>query len=369
MTERWDAIVVGAGAMGSATAWWLARRGRAVLLLERFEQGHVRGSSHGGTRIFRFAYPDLDYVRLAQAALPLWRELEDDAGVPLLDVTGGIDHGDPVAVEAVADAMAASGATHELLPSAAAEERWPGFRFDGPVLWSPDAGRSRADDAVRALQDRAAAWGADVRFGEGAESVDVHGDEAVVRTAAGEHRAPVAVVTAGSWVAKLLGAKVALPPTAVTREQPVHYPVADPADEATWPSFIHHTDPWTYGLLTPGQGVKVGLHHTGALVDPDERTFEIDTALVGRVTEYVERWLPGLVPEPQFPTTCLYTTMPTSDFVLDRCGPIVVGSPCSGHGFKFTPVVGRILADLAEGGPGPGGRFSLPTPAPAAGGR
>jgi sarcosine oxidase len=371
VTERWDAIVVGAGAMGSATAWWLARRGRSVLLLERFEQGHGRGSSHGGARIFRFAYPDVDYVRLAQQALPLWRELEDEAGVPLVDQLGGVDHGRPDAVQAVADALAAAGTPGEWVPSAEAEERWPGFRFEGPVLFSASGGRCRADDAVRALQDRAAAHGADVRFGEGAESVlaGPGGDEAVVRTAAGEHRAPVAVVTAGSWVAKLLGASVPLPPTVVTREQPVHFPAADPAAEPTWPSFIHHREPWTYGCATPAEGVKVGLHHTGPLVDPDERDFEVDAALVARVVEYVERWLPGLRPEPRFPTTCLYTTTPDEDFVLDRRGPIVVGSPCSGHGFKFTPVIGRILADLADGRPGPGGRFSLPAPAPAAGGR
>ena len=89
-----DVVVVGAGAMGSSTAWWLARRGVDVVLLEQFEQGHVRGSSHGGSRIFRFAYPEPDFVALAQRALPLWRELEDDAGVPLLDTTGGVDHGD-----------------------------------------------------------------------------------------------------------------------------------------------------------------------------------------------------------------------------------------------------------------------------------
>jgi sarcosine oxidase len=110
-----DVVVIGAGAMGSATAWWLARLGRDVVLLEQFEQGHVRGSSHGGSRIFRFAYPDAEYVALAQAALPLWRELEDDAGVALLDTTGGLDHGDPSVIASVAQALLARGAAFELL--------------------------------------------------------------------------------------------------------------------------------------------------------------------------------------------------------------------------------------------------------------
>src|SRR5256885_15365893 len=112
-----DVIVVGAGAMGSATAWWLARRGRSGLVLERVEQGHVRGSSHGSSRIFRLAYPVRSYVRLAQAALPLWRELEDDAGVALLTVTGGVDHGDAATVAQVAEALTACGTAHELVPA------------------------------------------------------------------------------------------------------------------------------------------------------------------------------------------------------------------------------------------------------------
>src|SRR5688500_3660508 len=115
--------------MGSATAWWLARRGVDVVLLEQFEQGHVRGPSHGRSRSCRRAYDDPDYVRMAQAALPLWREVEDDAGEPLLDITGSIDHGDAQSVDAVADAMATCGAPFERFTPAAAAERWPAFRF------------------------------------------------------------------------------------------------------------------------------------------------------------------------------------------------------------------------------------------------
>src|SRR5262249_44261206 len=110
-----DVIVVGGGVMGSAAAWWLARRGRTVTLVEQYGPGHRRGSSHGGSRIFRFAYPDADYVRMARAALPLWRELEEDAGVRLLETTGGIDMGPTAAVEAVAQGLAAGGASFEWL--------------------------------------------------------------------------------------------------------------------------------------------------------------------------------------------------------------------------------------------------------------
>src|SRR4051795_1786442 len=123
--HKTDVVVIGAGAMGSATAWWLARRGIDVALLEQFEPGHTRGSSHGGTRIFRLAYYEPFYVRMPQAALPLWRELEDDAGEALLDITGAIDHGHPDAIDAVERALATCGARYERLTRDQATERWP----------------------------------------------------------------------------------------------------------------------------------------------------------------------------------------------------------------------------------------------------
>src|SRR5690349_2262389 len=145
MNERKaEVVVIGAGAMGSATAWWLARRGVDVALFEQFAAGHTLGSSHGGTRIFRFAYYYPNYVRMAQAALPLWRELEADAGEPLLDITGAVDHGNPASIGLVADALAECGARYELLPVDAAAERWPAMRFEGSVLFHPDGGRCRA---------------------------------------------------------------------------------------------------------------------------------------------------------------------------------------------------------------------------------
>jgi sarcosine oxidase len=351
-----DVIVVGAGAMGAATAWWLAREGRAVVLLERFEPGHARGSSHGRSRIFRLAYPDPFYVELAERALPLWRELEDDAGAALLATTGGIDHGPAAGVGPVADALAARGVRHELLEPGAAAERWPGMRFDGPVLYQPDAGRADADATVAALQRRAAALGATVRFEDPVASIETAGEGVVVRAESGEYQAPVAVVACGPWASSVLGSLVALPPLDVTREQVFYFRAVD---EVAWPSFIHHRQPYVYGLDTPGVGVKVAEHHTGASTDPDRRSFDVDPEGRDRVVAYVAEWLPGLEAEPVVAETCLYTTTPTEDFVIGRAGPLVVAAGFSGHGFKFTPLVGRLAADLALGHPGPD-RFRLP---------
>jgi sarcosine oxidase len=352
-----DVVVVGAGAMGSAAAWWLAQEGRSVVLLERFEQGHARGSSHGRSRIFRLAYADPFYVELAQRALPLWRELEDDAGVPLLTTTGGVDHGPTSSVGPVADALNVRGAAYELLDGATAGERWPGMRFGETVLFQGDAGRCHADATVRALQDRAAAHGAAVIFDAGAVAVEPSADGVAVRTSGDRrYRAPVAVVACGPWAGGVLGGLVALPPLRVTREQVFYFAPTD--TDSGWPSFIHHREPYIYGLDTPGQGVKVAEDHTGAPTTADGRSFDVDRDGQERVVRYVAEWFPGLQPEPVSAETCLYTTTPTRDFVIDRVGPLAVAAGFSGHGFKFTPLIGRLLADLALGRPGPT-RFKL----------
>ena len=347
MTRRVDVVVVGGGAMGAATAWWLARAGREVVLLEQFGPGHTRGSSHGASRIFRFAYPLPRYVRMAKVALDLWREVEDDAGVPLLETTGGLDHGDDVGVQAVAEALDREDVAFEFLVADAAAERWPGMRFAGDVLFQPDAGRCAADATVAALLDGAGRHGAEVRFDEAVVSMTRAFDDVVLRTATEEYRASVAVVAAGAWTSAVLGDLTPLPSLKVTEEQVFHFPAID--DEYRWPSFIHHRSPYVYGLESPGEGVKVAEHHAGTVVDPDHRSFEIDPAGADRVRHYVERWLPGLGTEPTSSATCLYTTTPTEDFHITREGPVVVVSACSGHGFKFTPLIGRMAAELVTG--------------------
>lgn len=350
--ERFDVVVVGGGAMGSAAAWQLSRRGQHVLLLEQFERGHNRGGSHGASRIFRLAYPEEDYVRLAERALPLWRELEEEAGVELLAQTGGLDHGLAQSVDLIARSLAACGVKFEELDSAEAGRRWPGIRFEGRVLHQPDAGRVNADAAVSALQDAATARGADVRFSAKVESIDE--TEQFVRVVTQERTfdALVAVVAVGSWATKLLP-EIPLPRITVTAEQPAHF---RPVDDTVWPSFVHYSPGGdrlhgfgAYGLESPGEGVKVGEHGTGPVVDPDARSTDADAALLERLRRYVVEWLPGLDPAPVSWTTCLYDSTPTTDFVLDRRGRVVVATGFSGHGFKFVPEVGRVLADLAQG--------------------
>ena len=335
--------------MGSSTTWWLARWGLDVLLLEQFQAGHDRGSSHGSSRVFRLAYPEAQYVQMARRAMTLWREVEDDTGQQLLTTAGGIDHGDPASTQAITDALVRAGVNHQILGPEEAAERWPGFVFDGPVVHQPDAGRLAAETVVRALQLRAAEHGASLRFDEPVKTIAPQPDgSVVVTTDADEYRAAVAVVTAGAWVGSLLEGLVDLPRLTVTREQVFHFPSR--SEETPWPVFIHHGGTFVYGLQAPGQeGVKVAEHHTGAVTTAEDRSFEIDEIGRQRVVRHVTRWMPGLEPGPTSSTTCLYTNTADESFVIERRGPIVVGSPCSGHGFKFVPLIGQRLAELATG--------------------
>ena len=359
--------------MGSAAARSLAKRGLDTVLLERFAFGHTRGSSHGPTRIFRIAYPDPMYSRMARRALDLWRELEADAGEPLLVQTGGIDAG-PVA-HLVGQALEMVGERFEWLSPAEAGERFPSIDFDGlhPILLQPDAAVALADRTVAAQLRTAIQAGAHVRDEAQVVAVEPIDDRVVVRTASGDDvEARVAVVTAGSWAGPIL-ARLAPAPMALTPIlQTVSYFAPRVPEGPRIPTFIEWGSPelvW-YALDPAGEapGVKIGAHVGGIPVDPESGPFPVDEELVRTQSDYVARRLPGVDPAAVHADTCLYTMTPDEDFVLDRVGPVVIGAGFSGHGFKFGPLIGELLAALALGeDPGMGlDRFLLKRPALAA---
>ncbi|ABK01478.1 Sarcosine oxidase [Arthrobacter sp. FB24] len=356
-----DVVVVGGGAMGSAAAWQLARRGRSVVLLEQFEQGHHIGASHGATRNFNMAYAEGDYLDLVTEAKDLWDELEGATGMQLLDLVGLVNHGNVRRLRDVRSSHAERGIESHFLPATEAAERWRGMNFRGDVLVVPGSGRVRAADALLALRHAAEAHGARFEYSTPARDIRVEGDRAVVVIDSGEITARRVVVTAGAWTSKLLGSTVPLPRLVVTQEQPAHFTPLD--DSLTWPSFNHNPDPddprdayWygpVYGMLTPGEGIKAGWHGVGPVTDPDGRSFTPEPVQLEALVRYVREWLPGVDAESAAPMSCTYTSTANEDFVLDRFGPVVVGAGFSGHGFKFTPAVGRVLADLADGGGAP----------------
>jgi sarcosine oxidase len=344
-------VVVGAGLAGAAVAWSLARRDVPVVVLEQFAPGHQRGSSHGSARIVRRAYSDALYVQLTGRAFELWREVEETSGSTLLRRLGGLDFGERRDVAAVARHLRDNGVPHELLAADEATARWPGMRFDSDVVHHPQAGTVDAAGAVTAMLALAALRGAVIRHESAA--VRVAGDR--VELAAGESvPARCVVVAAGGWVGPLLGGSIPLPPLRVTQQQIFHFPRRDPS-VPPWPSVIHQPNGHAVYHLAggrdggPGDDRKIGEHDGGHEVTAADRDGVVDAASRKRVVEYVRRWLPGLDPTPRAEATCLYTETESEDFILDRVGDVVVCSPCSGHGAKFAPLIGELVAGLVTG--------------------
>ncbi len=356
-------MIIGCGAAGLATARELAGRGRSVIGLDRFEHGHIRGSSHGTERIVRMAYADPVHVQMAVAALDGWERLERDADVTLLTPTGGLDAGAPEELDAIAAHCTAAGVTTERLTAAEATSRFSGrsgpwFRFDSDVLYQPRTWTVNADLSLVALRMLAERSGADIRAACGVTSIDGVNDQdggVVVHHRGGRIRADRCVITAGAWggdpwIGAALGGHATMPAMRVTQELVVFFEFRDRrSSDAPFPTFIIREDPSVYGLPTPDGLLKVGEHHSGVVIDPDAPLDEVDTAARDRLLEWVRTRLPAVVPTPVDSTTCLYAAYPDDMFVMDRAGPVVIGLGFSGHGFKFVPEIGRRLADLADG--------------------
>jgi monomeric sarcosine oxidase len=370
MTVRADLIIVGAGLAGAAAAYAAANRGQNVVVLEAFGPAHRNGSSHGSARIFRRAYPDPLYVRLTGQSEQRWRNLEAEAGQDLLTLTGGIDFGAAREPERLHAVLADCGVPAELLPERAAAERWPFIDFGGvgQVMYHADAGVIDPDRAIAAMLRLAAAHGADVRFNTPVERLATAPTGGALATTASEaFQAPVVVVAAGPWIAPLLNGLVELPPLSVTQQQVFHFAPARGREPEPWPVFIHFDGSgYRYGLPGGRDGgvpgaVKIGEHDPGQATTAAARDFRIDPAARERVRAFVADRLPGLDPAPASEASCLYTWTSNEDFILDRPGggPFVVASPCSGHGAKFAPLIGEIIADLAAGAPAQEPRFTL----------
>jgi monomeric sarcosine oxidase len=370
--EQVEVAVVGAGLLGSATARALAARKVPVLLAEQFALGHARGSSHGATRIFRYSYPDPCYVEMAVRAAEAWGRLAADAGEELLVRTGGLDAGP--GAEDCARALAECGVAHTWFTDAQVRDRFSGIgTHPGErMLFQPDSGVSLAGRTVAALQRLARRDGASIRAGTPVLGIEAGRDRVVLRTTAGEVTARAAVITAGPWAQGVLaGALPQAPRLTVTVQQVRYFASRDPA--ALWPTLIEWQPEGLVWYAVPAAGdapgVKVAAHIPGRAVDPRDGPFtELDAALEAETAEYVRDRLPGLDPAALGAETCLYTMTADEDFLLDRTGPLVVGGGCSGHAFKFGPLLGEFLAGLALGQdiPVPRERFALQRPSLAA---
>ena len=358
---RFDVVVIGLGVMGSAALHRLAVRGVRVLGIERYEPGHDRGSSHGATRIIRLGYFEHpSYVSLLRDVYPLWRELEAKIGRRLLHTTGIAEIGAPES-ELVKGTLAAArqhALPHDVLDAAALMRRYPAFRVPGDFVGvvQPDGGFLEAEPALLGLVKLARAGGAAMRTNEAVRAIEPYPGGVCVVTGDEVVEASAVIVTAGARVKSLIPDLPA--PLRVTRQVLAWFEPRDATmlSSDRFPVFmIESPHGFHYGFpMDPHRGVKLGKHHhLDETVDPDtcDRTVSPRDERAIRVA--LENYIPAADGKLVAATTCLYTMAPDGDFIIDTLPgwpQVVIGSPCSGHGFKFAPLIGEILADLAMSG-------------------
>jgi len=354
--DRFDAIVIGLGAHGSAAALALVRRGLRVLGIEAGERVHGLGSSGGHSRMIRRAYfEDPGYLPMLTAAWEGWDRLAEAAGEQFVELTGGLYAG-PADGNVFRGSVASArdqGIAHEVLDAADIRRRWPVFTIGDEMagLYDPGAGWIRPERAIDAQLRLAEDGGAELHFGE--RAIDWRpgpGGSLEVETDAGVHGADHLVIAAGAWTGSFVP-DLALP--LEVERLPVLWfePKVDPGQRL--PVWIMDTaeDGTFYGFpYDPALGLKVSRHHSGERCEPDSVDRSLHADDVERVRAFSRRNLPAADGPLRSSTVCLYTNTPDFHFVIDvhpAVGGVAFASACSGHGFKFAPAIGEILADLA----------------------
>ena len=365
MTNTFDAIVIGAGAMGSAASYYLSKRGQKVLLLEQFELDHKRGSSYGYSRIIRYSYDHSEYVELAKDTYPLWFALEDALGETLVVKTGGIDFGpaEDATLKATIESVRTSGIDHELLNVDDAMRRFPQFRFndDFQILYQPDSGFVRASKAVLGHIKLARSQGAVVNDNITVRDISFSSDGVAVSTTDDTYSAARLIVTAGSWARSLLLRSGLDLPMKPLRCQLNFIETSDNSsyDAGICPVWIAHVSklfPETlYGIPShDGSGFKIAFHGGPAFDHPSQIDFTPDQDDVAKIRNFMQAHIPALADAPTRESRiCLYTRTPDEHFIVDKhpeCENIVIGAGFSGHGFKFSTIIGKMLSELALDG-------------------
>jgi sarcosine oxidase len=356
--DSFDVIIAGAGAMGSASAFHLAKRGCKVLALDRFHPPHTLGSTHGESRIIREAYFEHPlYVPLVQRAYELWDELSNIAGEKLLLQTGGLMIG-PAAGVIVSGARRSAEThrlQHEMLSAPDVTRHYPAIRpkADMIAVCEPRAGVLFPERCIEAHIKAAELAGAQFKFNKVITSWKAGHAQVEITTPTGKYIAKQLVISAGSWVKEL----VPQMPVTVERQVLVWFKPADPGvfQPDRCPIYIceydsHH---YFYGFPDLGNGVKVALHHEGEKVNPNTANRDVSPEEIRNLRKEIDPFLPSLSTEAVNAVACLYTNMPDENFLLDRhpdFPEVLVCSPCSGHGFKFSSAIGEIVADLATNG-------------------
>src|SRR5579885_463547 len=360
---EFDAIVVGIGGMGSAAAWQLARRGRRILGIERFDIPHAMGSSHGITRIIRLPYyEDPRYVPLLRRAYELWREIEAASGERLLIITGSIDAG-PEDGELFQGALASArlhNLAHQVLTGSQLVERFPAYRLpiSHRAVYQPEGGFIASERAIAAHVRAAQSAGAEIHARERVLEWTPRADRGVsVITDKGRYEASTLILTAGAWMGEMvprLGG-LAVPERQVLAWLHPHRP--ELFEPARFPVFnVAVEEGRYYGLpIFEVPGFKFGrYHHRGETVtSPDGLRREPDAEDERMLREFADRYFPDGAGPTMALRVCMFTNTPDEDFIIDRMRgfpQVLIASPCSGHGYKFCSVIGEILAEMAVDG-------------------
>jgi len=360
--NSYDVIVVGLGGMGSAAAYHLARRGVRVLGLEKFTPAHDRGSSHGGSRIIRQSYfEDPAYVPLLLRAYELWAELQHSTGLEVHRLTGGLFIGPPDCLTVSGSQRAALewSLPHEMLDGTEIRRRFPTLTPNpGDVaLYEAKAGFARPEMTVQAHLDLAARAGATLRFGEEVQQWSDGPHGVSVTTATGTHTAGQLVICPGAWAPELL-AELGIP---ITIERQVLYwlePAGGTGPFEDHPIFIYENGfrEQIYGFPAidgPEGGVKVAFFRKGQVCTPETIDRTVHPQEINEIRERATELVPALTGPAVHSATCMYSNTPDEHFVITRpeqFANVTVACGFSGHGFKFVPVVGEVLADLATSG-------------------
>jgi sarcosine oxidase len=340
--RRTEFLVVGAGLLGLSTAWALVRRGREVMLAERQTVGHDRSGSKGAARIFRLGYGNARYVSMADRSEGMWRDLEHEVGRRLLHTTGQVTFGEQL--DQLVQAMYEAGVAYEVLADGEATARFAGLRVPGRAVFEPRSGVLAADACLDALRQAA---GAELLEHTVVSRISDDGRRVHVRLGEADASASVVVLCCGPWSATML-AGMGISHGLTATSQQVAYVAPFTGRDPAVPVFVEWGRPTFYGLPA-GEGglLKVGLHGCGPEIDADRDEMPPDGDLLRRVADATQRLLPDFDPAPARTERCLYDNSPDEDFILDRVGRVVIGAGSSGHGFKFGPLLGEVLADLA----------------------
>jgi monomeric sarcosine oxidase len=358
--QKFDVIVLGAGAMGSASAYYLSQRGKKVLLLEQFDLDHKKGSSIDHSRIIRYSYSNPIYIELMKSAYPLWRELEAQSGASLMVQTGGIDIGTPdePTFSDTLHSLTVQNIPHELLSPQEAQKRFPQFVFtdDMQVIYQADSGILSATRCVLTHVKLAQQNGAIVKANTPVTKIVPHENHIEIH-ADDVYHAEKLVITAGAWMnhmLKFLDIQLPLEPLGaqVAYFAPQNLQKYSHTD---MPIFITHLrktyGDWVYGIPSINDsGLKVAFHGGQRVNDVAHINYEPTDETIEGIRRYIRRYMPEADAPLLFTRICLYTMTPDEDFVLDvhpNHPNIIIGSICSGHGFKFSTLMGSIIADLA----------------------